>query len=173
MMSKFRMLVGIGFSAVVLVSLFVLMPSDEKLAMRMCSDKIAARLKSPSSFRVVSDLVSLPTLLPKSDLVRTVAYRDASDSGRRVRLGLIPKDDVLYDYSLRQGEKAALWSLQSEESNLWQAQVLIDYDADNSFGATIRDSANCQIIWSGESLRSADRAYGGFDVEKPEVSLAR
>jgi hypothetical protein len=173
MMSKFRMLAGIGFSAVVLVALFVLMPSDEKLAFKLCSDKVAARLKSPSSFRVVSDLVSLPMLLPKNDLVKTASYRNASDSGRKVRLGLIPSDDILYDFHIRQGKKATFWSVQSEENRLWHSQVFIDYDADNSFGATIRDSANCQIIWSGESLRSANRAYGGFDVEKPEVSLAR
>ena len=148
-----------------------LFTTEDQAAYKKCLSNLERELKSPSSYSLDSYFVSLHKRIMSSELATLEEYKYRMGKGSDIQIGRLPRNDVLYDYHQRSFEQAQFWRQEADNNNLWTATVYITYDADNSFGASIRGSAKCDIIWTGESLKSAIEDYSPFDERSAYTDL--
>ena len=148
-----------------------LITTEDKIVYKECLWRLKSALKAPSSYSLDSYFVSLPELITSNELAAMEEYQFRMRKGYEVQTGQIPKSDILYDHHKRNFEQAQFWNQEADNNNLYTATVYITYDADNSFGASLREAAKCDIIWTGESLKSALKDYSAYDKRSAEVDL--
>lgn len=157
----------------ILVAAFIIglqIPSENKVAYQECFEDLEDKLKSPASYKLEDYTVSMRKPITPEELVALEQYKYRINKGLQIKAGRITQDDILYDYYIRNLEQAEYWFAEAQNGNLWNTIVYITYDADNSFGASLRDRARCEIIWTGETLKSA-MGYSAFDKRSAEVML--
>ena len=161
-----------AFGAIIFAVLiiYLLVPSEDKIAYQECFEDLERELKSPTSYKLEDYTVSLRKPITQDDLAEMDEYRYRINKGEEIQAGHITQDDVLYDYHARNLEQAEYWLEEAQSGNLWNTSVYITYNADNSFGASLRSIAVCEIIWAGEALKSAMN-YSVFDKRSAEVML--
>jgi hypothetical protein len=162
---------GIITAITVAVASISLFTTEDKAAYNECLSEIERKLVSPSSYSLDSYRVSSRKRITSSELAAMEKYRYRMGKGSEIQSGRLPQNDILYSYHQRNFEQAQFWMQEADNNNLWTTAVRITYDAENSYGASIRGLTWCDIIWTGESLKSAITNYSVYDKRSAQVDV--
>jgi len=126
--------------------------TDLKRFETACVEAIKKRLKSPSSFQFIKTTdISEPIAVANEEMqALRVRLRDGREEYKRMNLKENPtleESKALLEYARAEAKFANLYANQ-EDAMLFS--ILVEYDAQNSFGAMLRGIESCEYTsWGG------------------------